>query len=171
MVNPHSLELTDVKGTGKKLVQHMIRPYKITQCINPMVFHIAIPPTYPMHPIINKEHLKLYRRDKEGKGRAVLEGLRTDLKNIEEYDVDRIVGERYNKSRCRKEYLVWWKGFGPKFDTFEPEINLRNAFKLLGAYKKVQKQKTKDDEGKGRIVQKKIEKEMPEGEEGKLIKI
>lgn len=49
--------------------------------------------------------------------------------------MEQIVGQQYNKSRRRMEYLVRWKGYGPEYDTFEPEAGLRNAFSKLREYK------------------------------------
>jgi hypothetical protein len=60
LVNPHSLKLVKVQGTGRKLVQWRIGPFQITEKINPIVYHINIPPEYKMHPIINIQHLAKY---------------------------------------------------------------------------------------------------------------
>jgi hypothetical protein len=60
LVNPHSLELVEVQGTGRKLVQQHIGLFQITEKINPIVYHINIPPKYKMHPIINIQHLAKY---------------------------------------------------------------------------------------------------------------
>ncbi|EPS96698.1 hypothetical protein FOMPIDRAFT_1103198, partial [Fomitopsis schrenkii] len=53
LVNPHSLELVDVKGTGKKLVQRMLSPFLVQERINPLVYKLALPDTYPMNSVIN----------------------------------------------------------------------------------------------------------------------
>ncbi|EPS94953.1 hypothetical protein FOMPIDRAFT_34386, partial [Fomitopsis schrenkii] len=53
LVNPHSLELVDVQGTGKKLVQRMLGPFEVQARINPLVYKLALPDTYPMNPVIN----------------------------------------------------------------------------------------------------------------------
>jgi hypothetical protein len=60
LVNPHSLELVDVQGMGRKLVQWHIGPFQISEKINPVVYHVNIPPKYRMHPIINIQHLTKY---------------------------------------------------------------------------------------------------------------
>jgi hypothetical protein len=62
-VNPHSLELVEVQGTGRKLVQQCIGLFQIMEKINPIVYRINIPPEYKMHPIINIQHLAKYHRD------------------------------------------------------------------------------------------------------------
>jgi hypothetical protein len=63
LVNPHSLKLIDVQGTGRKLVQQRISPFQISEKINPVVYCINIPPEYKMHPIINIQHLAKYHHD------------------------------------------------------------------------------------------------------------
>ena len=40
LVNPHSLDWVDAKGSGNKLKQRWIGPFEVTQCINPNVFHL-----------------------------------------------------------------------------------------------------------------------------------
>ena len=52
LLNPHSLELVDVQGTGRKLIQRTIGPFKVLEKVNPVVYRIRLPDTYPMHPII-----------------------------------------------------------------------------------------------------------------------
>ena len=60
LVNPHSLELVDVAGTSKKLIQRMIGPFEVVERINPMVYRLRLPDSYSMHPVFNLEHLKKY---------------------------------------------------------------------------------------------------------------
>ncbi|EMD30797.1 hypothetical protein CERSUDRAFT_40861, partial [Gelatoporia subvermispora B] len=52
LVNPHSLELVDVKGTRRKLVQRMIGLFIVQERINLLVYRLFILDTYPMHPVI-----------------------------------------------------------------------------------------------------------------------
>jgi hypothetical protein len=60
LVNPHSLELVNIRGVGWKLVQQRIGPFRISEKINDSVYHIELPSEYQMHPIINQEHLTKY---------------------------------------------------------------------------------------------------------------
>ena len=136
LVNPHSLELVEAtKGTGRKLIQRRIGPFEITEKLSPTVYRLRLPASYNMHPVLNIEHLKKYDKSLRFTDRTVLPELRV-LPQEEEYEVDKIVGDRFNKSLKRREYLVRWKGYGPEQDTFEPEKNLRNAFLKLRKYKR-----------------------------------
>jgi hypothetical protein len=57
LINPHTLKLVDVKGTGKKLVQKTIGPFEVMERINPLVYQLCLPNNYPMHSIFNLAHL------------------------------------------------------------------------------------------------------------------
>ncbi|TFY53089.1 hypothetical protein EVJ58_g9647 [Rhodofomes roseus] len=140
LVNPHSLELVDVKGTGKKLVQRMLGPFAVIEQVNPLVYRLAMPSTYPMNPVINIEHLRRYREPdliSTDVRRPILPDPRnSELLAIEEYEVESIVSWRRNKYRSnRLEFLVRWKGFSPIHDTWEPAAHLRNAHKILKEYR------------------------------------
>lgn len=45
LVNPHTLKLVEVEGTGKKLVQKTIGPFKVMEHINPVVYCLQLPDT------------------------------------------------------------------------------------------------------------------------------
>lgn len=42
----------------------------------------------------------------------------------EEFVVEAVLGERYNKKKKMKEYLLKWKGYSDAENTWEPETNL-----------------------------------------------
>jgi Chromo (CHRromatin Organisation MOdifier) domain len=127
LVNPHSLELVDMQGMGRKLVQRQIGPFTILEKINPVVYCLHLPPEYRMHLVINIQHLTKYYQGVQEEGRAKLPELR-ELSTEEEYKVEKLVGNRYNPQKWRREYLVWWKGYRPEHNTFEPEYALQNVF-------------------------------------------
>ena len=133
-MNPHSLGLVDVKGSGRKLLQRRMGPFTITEKISPVVYCLRLPKEFQMHPLINIKHLTKYQRGEENSSCTQLEDLRI-LSGETEYEVDKIVGHRFNRSLNRVEYLVRWKGFGPEHDTFEPETHLRNAFSRVRSYR------------------------------------
>lgn len=41
-----------------------------------------------------------------------------------EFVVEAVLGERYNKKKKVKEYLLKWKGYSDAENTWEPEANL-----------------------------------------------
>jgi hypothetical protein len=101
LVNPHSLELVDVQGTGKKLVQRTIGPFEVMEKINPVVYRLRLPDTYKMHPVFNLEHLRKYHvSDPKFGERSKLPDTRDYLKATEEFVVEAIIG---HKIKPRKE--------------------------------------------------------------------
>jgi hypothetical protein len=60
LVNPHTLKLVDVEGTGRKLVQRTIGPFEVMERINPLVYRLRLPDNYPIHPVFNLSHLRKY---------------------------------------------------------------------------------------------------------------
>ena len=137
LVNPHSLELVDVQGTGRKLVQRMLGPFPVQAQINPLVYKLALPDTYPMNPVINIEHLRKYHEDASGTFAGVQRPLlpdprRSDVRASVEWEVEDIIGWRRNSRKGnRLEYLLRWKGFGPTEDSWVSEFDLRNAQDIL----------------------------------------
>ncbi|PFH62460.1 hypothetical protein XA68_13527 [Ophiocordyceps unilateralis] len=62
-----------------------------------------------------------------------------------EWEIERIVDDLVEKDTLRHFYLVQWKGFDSKDNTWEPKTNMANCSKAIMAYEK----KTKAKKGKG----------------------
>ena len=90
LINPHSLELVDVKGNGRKLMQRRMGPFEVTEVISPTAYRIRLPDTLPMHNVVNIEHLTRYRRSSRT-DRPVLLNPRSEVRASEEYKVEAIV--------------------------------------------------------------------------------
>jgi hypothetical protein len=132
LINPHSLELVDVKGRSRKLIQHKIGPFEITEVINPTAYRLRLPDTYPMHNVVNIQHLAKYHRSYDN-SRPTLANPRDELKGMEEYEVEKIVAEQ--KRRRKLFYRVRWKGYNAENDTWQSARDLQNAPELLKAWK------------------------------------
>ena len=132
LVNLHSLELVDVEGTGKKLVQRMIGPFEVVEKINPQVYRLRLPDTYPMHPVFNIDHLKKYNPSPNEFGERTELPPTRDLKASKEYEVEAILGHRLTgkKKANRRMYLIRWKGYGPADDSWVSEYDLRNSARI-----------------------------------------
>jgi hypothetical protein len=116
LINPHSLELVDVKGCSCKLIQRKIGPFEITEVINPTVYRLRLPDTYPMHNVVNIQHLAKYHWSYND-SRPTLANPRDELKGTEEYEVEKIVAEQ--KRRGKLFYRVRWKGYNAESDTWQ----------------------------------------------------
>jgi hypothetical protein len=136
-VNPHSMKLVDATGLGVKLIQRTIGPFEVMERINPVVYRLRLPDNYPMHSVINLEHLKRYAPSSAEFGeRVALPPTRDILKATEEYEVEAILGHRLTgrKDGNRRQYLVRWKGYDPSEDTWVSELDLRNAPEVKREY-------------------------------------
>lgn len=132
LINPHSLELVDVEGTSRKLVQQMIGPFEVVEKINPQVYRLRLPDTYSMHPAFNINHLKKYIQSPTEFGERTELPSTRDLKASEEYEVEAILGHRMTgkKKANHRMFLVRWKGYGPADDSWISKYDLRNASQL-----------------------------------------
>ena len=132
LINPHSLELVETKGKGRKLVQRKIGPFEITEVISPTAYRLRLPDTYPMHNVMNIQHITKYHRSPDQQ-RPRLPNPRDLLRSTEEYEVEKIVGER--RIRGKIQYRVRWKGYRAEDDTWQTARDLRNAPELLKEWK------------------------------------
>ena len=136
LVNPHTLKLVEVEGTGQKLVQRMIGPFEVMERINPNVYRLRLPDSYPMHPVINIDHLKKYKSSpEEFKERTILPSTR-DFLPTEEYEVEAILGHKLSgkKKGNRRMFRVRWVGYGPEADSWVSEADLRNSPEIKREY-------------------------------------
>ncbi|RDB18869.1 hypothetical protein Hypma_014481 [Hypsizygus marmoreus] len=136
LVNPHTMKLVDAQGTGRKLIQRSIGPFEVLEKVNPMVYRLRLPDTYPMHPVINLEHLKLYRPSEPELGERTILPPTRDFIASEEYEVEAILGHRFTgrKSGNRRLFLVRWKGYDATEDSWVSEYDIRNAPLLKREY-------------------------------------
>jgi hypothetical protein len=141
LINPHSLEWLESKGEGAKLVQRWIGPFEVLQKINPKTYRLRLDDRYPGFPVFSYDHLKPYTEpieDVEGSRLRLLD-TRSKKPATEEYEVERIVGKRYDKARKQNMWLVRWKNYGPQHNSWQTRKDLRNAPEMVRAFERVQK--------------------------------
>ena len=128
LLNPHVLELIEAKGKGRKLIQRKIGPFEVMEIISPTAYRLRLPDSYPMHNVVNIQHLSKYHRSPDVL-RPKIANPRDLLKSSEEYEVEKIVGEKRHKGKIY--YRVRWKGYGAEDDSWQSARDLRNAPELL----------------------------------------
>ncbi len=104
--------------------------------INPLVYRLRLPDTYPMHPVFNLAHLKKYKPSPEHFGkRSVLPPTR-ELLASPEYEVEAILGHKLTSRGTgnRRMYLVRWAGYDPADGSWISVYDLRNAHELKREY-------------------------------------
>lgn len=140
LVNPHSLEWVESKGEGAKLVQRWIGPFEVNQRIGENTYRLRLGDNYPGLPIFNLEHLKRYQKSPAEFGtRASMDDTRILKPASEEYEVEKIVGHRYDKKRRTWLYLVRWIGYSPLYDLWLSARDLKNAPEILHEYRRKHK--------------------------------
>lgn len=81
--------------------------------------------------------MKAYKESPEEFGaRSLMADTRDNKLATEEYEVEKIVGDRYDKRRKTWMWLVRWKDYGAQFDTWQTHRDLRNAPEMLKEYLK-----------------------------------
>lgn len=141
LLNRETLGLNrNITGTGKKLIPKYEGPFEILEKISNITYRLRLPASYAIHPVININHLEQYRVSPDEFGeRSIIAKQRPDFDKMVEYEVDRIIGERWRKTRQgrrQKQYQVRWKGYGPEDDTWELRNSLRNAPEALREWEK-----------------------------------
>lgn len=142
LINPHTLKLVDVKGTGRKLVQRTIGPFEVIKKVNPMVYRLRLPDNYPMHSVFNLAHLRKYHQsDPKFRERTTLLATRDLLDVTEEYEVEAILGHRLTRRKegNNRMFLVRWRRFDPSEDSWVSEYDLRNVPELRREYLRLHK--------------------------------
>jgi hypothetical protein len=136
MINPHSLEWLESKGEHAKLVQRAIGPFSVQERINSKVYRLDMSDLYPGSNVFNLEHLRKYRLSPPEFGeRVTLPETRDRKPASEEYQVEKIIGHRFNRRLGKVEFLVRWEGYGPQFDQWINARDLRNAPRILFEYR------------------------------------
>jgi len=90
LVNIHSLQLPESKGKGAKFTRHFDRPFEVIEHIGPVAYHIRLPHSYDIHPVLSMTHLEPYKSEDSDK-RIGLERLREDIR---EYEIEKIITQK-----------------------------------------------------------------------------
>ena len=132
-------------GTAK-LLPKWIGPFIISVRIGEVAFRLILPASMKIHDVFHASLLKTWHEsDKRQPPPATL-----FIDGSVEYEVERILdhAERHvngaegsdrtqrkrGKSKVLRDFLVKWRGYGPKHNTWEPESNIANCGEILQKY-------------------------------------
>ena len=114
------LEATNLKTTHPtiKLAPKRYGPFKITDKISNVVYKLDIPSKWKIH---NKFHVGLLSPYvKTELHRKNFPEPPSDIINEEEYEVEQILRSKRTGKKKTLEYKVYWKGYAPAHDSWEP---------------------------------------------------
>jgi len=116
---------------SEKLTERFVGPYQVKGIISANVIELDLPSIVKIHLVINVSRVHKYKDQVEGQKKEWLAPI--IIKGEEEYKVEKILNKR--KFRGKNRYLVWWKGYMVKEDTWEPKENLENMEDLVREFK------------------------------------
>jgi len=101
-----------------------------------------------IHPVVNVSRIVRYKE--QVKGQKKEEGKLVEVEGVEKWEVEKILNKK--KMRGVVKYLIRWKGFIAKGDTWERRENLKNAEELIEEFKRgkvvVRRQEGEEEEYK-----------------------
>lgn len=111
----------------KKLLPKWIGPFPIKALKGPVAAQLDLPDGYRIHDVFHVSLLKHYKDRKSGGTYQPPPALLIDGNAY--WSVSQILRHRDRKvgKRTVREFLVSWEGYGPEYDTWEPESALRES--------------------------------------------
>ena len=132
LTNIHLLQLPESKGPGAKFTRWFDGPFEVTEQVSPVTYHIWLPHSYRIHPILSIMHLEPYRADVGDHWKD----LKRIWEDLEEHKVKEIMEQRC-ECHCKCYWLMYkcqWKN-EEITDKWIPESALRNAKEILDSWK------------------------------------
>jgi len=131
---------------SKKLMERYVGPYVIEEVVSSNAVKLRLPSSMRIHPVVNVSWIVRYKE--QIKGQKKEKGKPVEVEGVEEWEVEKILNKK--KIRGVDKYLIWWKGFTAKKDTWERRENLKNAEELIEEFKQreviVRRQVGEDEE-------------------------
>ena len=116
----------NIKGhPTSKLKPRWVGPFAVEKQVGEVAYKLQLPPSMRVHPVFHVSLLKGYKGKAPYTPAVIVDGEM-------EYEVEQILNHRQKQNKT--EYLVKWRGYGAHENSWEPEINLRNAEQILREY-------------------------------------
>ena len=114
----------NVKNMGtRKLLPRYIGPFPITDVINEVAVKLQLPPHMNIHNVFHISLLRPHNADSRSQPPPPI----VQVEGHDEYVVEKVLQHDIRKAgrgRHQTYYLIKWQGFGPEYNTWEPEDNL-----------------------------------------------
>ncbi|VDC04626.1 unnamed protein product [Peniophora sp. CBMAI 1063] len=108
-------------------------PFVIEEKLSDLVFRLALPKSWRVHPVFHVSHLVPFREDSI-LGRVPKAPTPIEVDGHEEYELQQIIWDRVDQSG-KRQYRVRYRGFDSSHDEWLEEYELENAQELLEEYR------------------------------------
>lgn len=119
---------------SKKLGHLRSGPFAIEEKVGASSYRLRLPPTWKIHPVFNEVLLTPYKAPAFPVQQKPPPPPPVIADDHFEWEVECILDHK--RLRGQDLYLVKWKGYGDEENTWEPEVNLSNAKRVLNAFKR-----------------------------------
>ena len=107
-----------------KLMERYVGPYMVV-LLN--VVKLRLPSSMRIHPVVNVSQIVRYKE--QVKGQKKEKGKPVEVEGVKEWEIEKILNKK--KMRGVEKYLIRWKRFMAKEDTWERRENLKNVEELI----------------------------------------
>ena len=115
----------------RKLIERYMGPYAIEEIVSSNAVKLWLPTLIKIYLVVNVSQIVRYK--KQVKRQKKEEKKPVEVEGVKEWKVEKILNKK--KIRGVKKYLVWWKGFTAKENTWEKKENLKNVKEALKEFK------------------------------------
>src|SRR5258708_27647523 len=109
-------------------------PFQIVKKLSDVTYQINLPLSWKIHNVFHTSYLSKYNETLEH-GPNYLKPPPELIEGEEEWEIEAILNEKYDKRKKKQMYQIHWKGYLSVHDTWEPEDNV-HAPELLQKWKK-----------------------------------
>ena len=131
LLSTKDLKWQMVGPCSEKLAEQFVGPYKVKAIISSNIVELELPITVKIDPVVNISRIKWYIDQVDGQRKEAPQPV--IIEGEKEWKVKKILNKR--RVRGKDKFLVWWKGFMAKGDTWESRENLQNIGDLLREFK------------------------------------
>ena len=125
-----SMELR--KRAMKKLMEKFIRPYVVKKIVSENAVELELPAVLRIYPVVNVRRVVKYKEQVEGQKKIPPPPV--EVAGEKEYEVEEILDRQ--EKRGKTKYLVKWKGYTAKGNTWERLENLKNVGRKIEEFEK-----------------------------------